>query len=352
VSNIGFCYRMQQPRRPPRGRQMRGGAVSVSAAAMPSVAEQRSSEASDDLIEGSPTNTVQRGADKFLRLGDLDAATCKKMRHTTSNDDNFSAVHEQHMAMRSRIPGDEMPVNLLRANVGTRQTKAKADPGAKGRAKATPATPDDDACSAVTFSFDFGGARASAPPPPMPDDDNSDVGSAVTFNFSLEQPRSQPKVGKRAPGRLVPPSAPADDGVGDEQQPTRSHKKNDVGPTCRGQGDGKASTSRQGGRPRQAAPPPMRTSRGRAPPARVPVPIPEPAALEESDDDEEGGEESQVDDDTFTSVALSTRPRDPYLGLRDGRLMGGGIVTGVDGKWRAPGGKIAHATGLRFGDGI
>jgi hypothetical protein len=56
-----------------------------------------------------------------------------------------------------------------------------------------------------------------------------------------------------------------------------------------------------------------------------------PGAGGESDED--GGITSD-NDDTFTSVALSSHgPRDPYLGtLRGARFAGGGRVR-ADGKW-------------------
>ena len=316
VSNIGYSRPMRGAQRKlPRNSQRLASRLPPIQMDMPSIVEQLSAEQMDeDLIEGSPRKDSPRESmdsaeskNTFLRLGDLDAAAYQKLRRPSANDDGFSVVHQQHIAMRNLIPGDEMQVNPAQASTRTQAAGGRAPPparsaGTRRNAVAAPALLDDDASSDVTFNFEAGppppqaGRSGRQPAAPMSDDDNSDAGSAVTFNFAFDKPK---------------PSAKAAKGTGAAKaarKPNAKHREDPEPPPARNAGAMVSQYARG----------------GRAPPAAV-----------ASDEDDEPGDE---DDDGFTAVGLSIAPRDPYLG----HLRGGGAVGGTHRKLQGPGGRIAH----------
>ena len=245
VSNIGFSQPMASMRYQRQRKNQRYQPSGSCARMMPSVSEAEHEEASG----GSPGSA-------FRGLDELDQKTSKNL---SRNDDAFSMVHAQHMAMRSRIPGDEMPVNLRdpAANGGKEgggaatgrgrggkggtagsAQKPKRVPGSMRPVSQTlipaphePPQGDDDACSAVTFNFapvaelneDLArltkagrgrgsdgrgtggraarGAPARLPPPPMMDagsavSDDSDAASSVAFGFQASKPAAKKKGGR------------------------------------------------------------------------------------------------------------------------------------------------------------
>ena len=287
VSNIGF-NRQPPPRKAPPEHQRAGARRAPFGADMPSIVEQDSAEQLEEGGNGpSPTRS-----DAFRTLGDLDVGELR--RPVGSNDDGFSVVHERHIAMRNMIP-DEKSVPAERRRTAKARKPAHSA-GASEMVHPEVVLDDDDTSSDVTFNFS-GGAASGLPrvPEPMDDDSGSDAGSAVTFNFGFEQQRHPvPPPTKRTPASTRPKG---------KQQPGRTQL-------------------------------PARHT----PPARQ-VPKPEPVIKDEEEDEEDEEEDC---DDNFTAVALSSRPRDPYLGMRGvGRGGGGG---GIQGGKRAPprAGRVMH----------
>lgn len=347
VSNIGVNHRLRPPRHSPARvpRKARAGA----AAEMPSIVEQRSAEMQEDVMQARRSPAARRSPSGFLHLGDLDSASCgrlQKPQATSREDDGFSCVHEKHMAMRNMIPGDEIKVSLTGGN---RQAAEGAKRGKKGARPTVPATSkDDDANSDVTFNFD---ADADRVPLPLPEpDDGSDVGSAVTFNFSLENPKAQ-QASKQSQRQPAPQPERRDEQADEEEDDDAAtfDFSTDMAPRAAPRADhGGGSAQRRAGSKQQESPQSRTTKRApQAVPKRAAKPL---ARTVQEPLDEDDEKEVDMDDDTFTSVGLSSHPRDPYLGLRGGRLMGGGLVSGVDGKWCSPGCKIAHPPNLRYGD--
>ena len=374
VSNIGYSRRHLQSapaRKPQRQRQRAAEPGGSLAAEMPKIVEQLSAEQEADLIElaqgidTSPTKS-QRSADSFMRLGDLDSSMYQQLRRPTGNEDAFSAVHEEHLAMRNRIPGDEMRIDLVPAESSgqrapTKKSSKPAPKGAKKSSKAAPVAHIEYAHSDASFNSDEpqGHGRARAPPLPMPDDESgSDVGSAVTFNFAFDQQSArQPK--KR--GSRVPPPPqmlPEEDDRSSPKSDSRSDVTFNFGmdAACDDSRDG-VDANKQRRNAKQDAPArgktKVRASKDQA--AASTRPVREPRAAPRADPTVRAGAESaeeergDMDDDAFTSVGLSSGPSDPYL--RGGRLMGGGVVSGPDGKWQAQG-QVAHPSHLRYGDRI
>ena len=269
VSNIG--WNRQPPPRKPSARR------ATAASALPGIVEQNSAELvgeEDEEQASSPTHS-----DGFRTLGDLDAGELR--RPVGNKDDGFSVVHEKHIAMR----------NEIQVNLQSGGARKGVPPRSAGARKLTEPEgvllDDDDGASDVTFNFDAGpkAGRARPPAPPADDDAGSDVGSAVTFNFGFQQ-QPAPPPSRRAPAKLPPPP----------REPVAATKQRSKVKQC---SSPKASPGK-----RTAAP---------KPPATKPVPDDDE---DDEDDEDEEDEEGGSDDDRFTSVALSTRPRDPYLGMR------------------------------------
>jgi hypothetical protein len=378
VSNIGFSKPMAPPRfqRQLRGpKKQRPKRQPHNAYLMTSVMEDATEEEPDD---------------HFMGLGQLNARGSRNLTGSGMNDDSFSMVHEGHMAMRARIHnvGDEMRVDLRdpassgQNRCDRRSAGESCKPGGSCReprrkpgsmlpvARAPPVGPpplpppdagDSDAGSDVTFNFNCTLPASTKPPARSgsdDDDDNSDAASAVTFTFNEKVP--PPPSSRRAngdrrlqagPGTVPPPralgkrhqntSAQAKSGEleEDEEDADPANDDADSSVTLDFGAEPKRSTSRRhpplskarsaSHRHEQQQQQQQQQQRRNSKPVG---PAPAPTAAE----DEGHGQidSSANDDDAFTSVALSSRPRDPYLGMRGGRVMGGGIV-GSDGKWHA-----------------
>lgn len=333
VSNIGFARPisapLRYPRAPTRAQKQRPNRQPFNAHLMTSVMEEEP---------------------EVMGLSQLNAAGSRNLTRRSANDDSFSVVHQDHMAMRARIQnqGDEMRVNLR--NPATSGSAATRRPGsmlpvAKAKLTAPPPPPppddgDSDVASDVTFNFGSGGGGAG-----RDDDDHSDAASAVTFTFDEKPPPKSSARKPPAPNRRPAPQPP------EPRQLGRRHQRVSKQPANRDDDDGmggneddddadSSATLDFGVEPKRK-PQPLPQQRRPAPGvphkrgARAGV-----ADAEPEDDHRKGfkapASSSNDDDDAFTSVALSSCPRDPYLGMKGGRLMGGGYV-GPDGKWHTCG---------------
>ena len=335
VSNIGFSKALHPPKsfesRPSRGaggRPSRREKGAKGCRAMPSLVEQRSVEGGK-TSSSSPRAASERSPRKgrtassseggggrggestsptgFLTLEDgLPQLSSRPPPRGQSHDDAFSVVHDDLLAMRKGLPGFEMQIDLAQKQQPAKKSGGSSKPRAP-QPRCDVSLQDDDGSDAGSdLTFMGGGAapggggegRARATTL-LPPDDDSDAGSAVTFNFDTH-------------------AAPAG---------------------CSGL-RAKGEASSKGARPRAAAaapkPLPGPKKRGLRHPNREPEDRTNELILGGHDEDAEAADDN---DDSFTSVGLSAAgPRDPYLGLRATRVVGGGQI-GPCGEWTMGGGR-------------
>ena len=233
----------------------------------------------------------------FMTLGELESIRDDnpfRSKKPSKDDDAFSMVHEKHLAMRKNIPGDEMRIRLTHNAAAARQIPKAQHPLVVPSVEATQLLDDDDDDGSDSVLFGGGGNRITVPA--RNDGSGSDVGSAVTFNFDMmasKKPEKQPA----EPQLIKPPPT---------SKPSHLTPANMKPPS-------KPSWLLETGRREMTT------------------------VIYGEEDEGSGVNDGNPDDDmTMVSESLGVRPRDPYLGMRDGRYMGGGRV-GLDGKWTGGG---------------
>lgn len=338
---------------------------------LPMIGEERSGDAPEHGASKKKKSPRDADAPQVMSLGQLDSSSPFFQRGKGSiDDDGFSAVHEAHMAMRSRIPA-EIPIDLTQPTGARGKGVHKCD--GKSRQRAMPMIIDDEvdeARSDVTFNFNAVATNdtpamsfATRLPQPSLNDDDSDVASDVTFNFGENvQPakplRPRPSGVRKKAQPLAPPVVEKQHGSSDDDAcsgvtfdfgeteaatpavPKGAGKRPIALPAATSLEKGakarnkKGATKKSGSCPRMAASiPGPRDSHGSGD---------EEGVASGSEDEGQAVMQSSTqrkrrDDDELTSVALSScPPRDPYLyrmrGLRanaHGKRPGG--VIGLDG---------------------
>ena len=343
---------------------------------------------------GAQMKTPDPDDPTFLTLGQLDHdnSALNRKQAKAANDDAFSMVHEAHLAMRQRIPGDEMRIDLSSkpAHLGIGNEYLIAQP--------TGVCLHDDVASDAGSDLTFlggggtdsnGGARRGGGQGSdrshgrdgnhrtrivkagghardhdehldAPEGDDADLvaGEVATLHFdsatrrcsksipgSRPKPKIEPIDSSEREQRMWPPVPSGLYGKQNSKRPLNSSRGR---PTGRQLED--AGNTDSGHRIM------MVDSRRMGHMMEVPRDA-KPSDSDKEHDDLLDEDQAADDDDAFTSVALSYQRRDPYLGARrqktyepyrelTGRAAGGGCVY-PDGKlWVGSerNGRRAHPT--------
>ena len=354
VSNVGFLKPYQRPR---MGRRHAGGS------GMPTMLpeetpdawagiEEEGEEGEEESAAPEPYRSVAGGT--ALSLGQLNPAVLRAK--SKQNDDSLSTVHEKQLAMRSLIPCQEVdPDCALSMSRETDRIGGAAFGSAPARMLS-----DDDNASDVTFNFASQGAQAPIPVlrpsketrptkliqpklpnvaaetsrtplEPVDDDDASDV----TFNFGAQasvRPGLSPESRKSRCNRSMACQPPKSTSTSSK----KAQADEDVDDGASVLTFNPASISR--GDADDIMPPgvrqPRRTTKQPPPPPPPSTKSPLKGQVMDISDVRSHmdlGELSNTvampapssNDDAFTSVALSSRPRNPYGILGRGAAAGG-----------------------------